>query len=163
MPTICGENSGQHSRKILATFWNQKTKHIFYYCIVYIDIGANSGDTATLAFTFSTTVTNTNRLYDIKVTQLECDNPNKYRFWTFWIEKMHIKLMFRLCNTDLGTPAACSILPAAPVASRPSTTRTPTTTTSTANSRSQNEPIKLRAHYSGFFLISIGIQPASDR
>ncbi len=41
---------------------------------VYIDIGANSGDTATLAFTFQGTATN--RMWDIKVTQVECSNPS---------------------------------------------------------------------------------------
>ena len=40
---------------------------------MYIDIGANSGDTATLAFTFQGTTTQ--RTWDIKVTQIECTNP----------------------------------------------------------------------------------------
>ncbi len=43
-----------------------------------MDIGANCGDTATLAFTFSAAVTNTNRLFDVKVTQVECSNPNRF-------------------------------------------------------------------------------------
>ncbi len=41
---------------------------------MYIDIGANSGDTATLAFAFS--AANFNRMWDIKVTQVECTNEN---------------------------------------------------------------------------------------
>ncbi len=43
---------------------------------MYIDIGANSGDTAQLAFAF--TGTNTARTWDIKVTQIECGNPSAY-------------------------------------------------------------------------------------
>ncbi len=35
---------------------------------VYVDVGANSGDTATL--TFMTTATAANRFWDIKVTQV---------------------------------------------------------------------------------------------
>ncbi len=44
---------------------------------MYVDIGANAGDTATLAFAFSTAVTNVNRVFDIKVTQVECNNVNR--------------------------------------------------------------------------------------
>ena len=44
---------------------------------VYIDIGANAGDTASFAFAFDNSITTTNRLFDIKVTQIECDNPGK--------------------------------------------------------------------------------------
>ena len=39
-----------------------------------MDIGANTGDTATLAFSF--TGTTFTRSWDIKVTQLECSNPS---------------------------------------------------------------------------------------
>ena len=44
---------------------------------VYVDIGANAGDTATLAFAFSSAVTTASRMFDIKVTQIECNNPNR--------------------------------------------------------------------------------------
>lgn len=37
---------------------------------VYVDIGATSGDTATLAFSF--TGTNNIRQWDIKITQVPC-------------------------------------------------------------------------------------------
>ncbi len=42
---------------------------------MYVDIGANSGDTATLAFAF--TGANDMRMWDIKVTQIECSNRNR--------------------------------------------------------------------------------------
>ncbi len=46
--------------------------------LVYVDIGANAGDTATIAFTFATPAGTVaiGRLWDIKVTQVECSNPN---------------------------------------------------------------------------------------
>eukprot|EP00095_Tigriopus_kingsejongensis_P000866 maker-scaffold1675_size31566-snap-gene-0.5 protein:Tk00866 transcript:maker-scaffold1675_size31566-snap-gene-0.5-mRNA-1 annotation:"hypothetical protein SINV_00302" len=50
IPTICGENAGQH---------------------MYIDIGCQDSDTATLNFDFDGT--DSNRLWEIKVTQI---NPN---------------------------------------------------------------------------------------
>lgn len=50
IPVICGSNAGQH---------------------VYLDAGTQSGDTATLAFTFSGTY---NRFWDIKVTQIPCNS-----------------------------------------------------------------------------------------
>ncbi len=40
---------------------------------MYVDLGANDGDTATLTFGFGTTVAMA-RMFDIKVTQLECGN-----------------------------------------------------------------------------------------
>jgi len=48
-PQICGQNSGQH---------------------VYVDMGVSSSDTATLSFAF--TGTDTNRQWEIKVTQIPC-------------------------------------------------------------------------------------------
>jgi len=51
IPTICGQNDGQH---------------------MYIDVGALSGDSATLNFNFNGAA---NRMWDIKVTQLECGHP----------------------------------------------------------------------------------------
>ena len=105
-----------------------------YSLSVYVDIGANSGDTATLAFAFSAAVTNTNRLFDIKVTQVECNNPNRC------VVKVNIKQIgfyslgkFKL--SDRGTHVACSTTLAARGASRPSTMETPTTTTSTTSSK----------------------------
>ncbi len=44
---------------------------------VYVDIGANSGDTANLAFVLSGN--NDNRIWDIKVTQIECTNRNRLK------------------------------------------------------------------------------------
>jgi len=52
-PTICGENAGQH---------------------IYVDIGMDTGATAKLEFTFSTTVTTVSRSWEIKVTQIECSS-----------------------------------------------------------------------------------------
>ena len=49
-PVICGENAGQH---------------------VYVDIGPDSGASAKLDFTFGTSTT-VSRLFEIKVTQVEC-------------------------------------------------------------------------------------------
>ncbi len=44
---------------------------------VYLDIGAESDDDATLTFAFDGTDTTAVRRWDIKVTQIECDNPNR--------------------------------------------------------------------------------------
>jgi len=62
VPEICGTNSGQH---------------------VYLDLGRQAADTATLAFTFGGTTAAAraaNRYWDIKVTQIPCnsnyDPPN---------------------------------------------------------------------------------------
>merc|ERR1712061_6687 len=49
-PVICGKNTGQH---------------------IYLDMGPDSGATASLAFTFATTASTT-RTWDIKVTQIPC-------------------------------------------------------------------------------------------
>ena len=45
---------------------------------VYIDIGANSGDSATIQLAFNTPAGTTAlaRLWDVKVTQIECSNGN---------------------------------------------------------------------------------------
>ncbi len=43
---------------------------------MYIDIGGEAGDTANLAFAFA--AMDANRMFDIKVTQVECDNPSAY-------------------------------------------------------------------------------------
>ncbi len=50
IPTICGENAGQH---------------------VYVDVGNNCGDTATLNFAFGAATTSTT--FDIKVSQITCN------------------------------------------------------------------------------------------
>ncbi len=44
----------------------------FFKSVVYLDIGANPGDTADLNFSFNG---DANRLWDIKVTQYECGHP----------------------------------------------------------------------------------------
>lgn len=54
VPNICGMNTGQH---------------------IYTDIGTQAGDSATLSFTFSGT--STTRIWEIKVTQVECSNPSR--------------------------------------------------------------------------------------
>jgi len=88
IPEICGTNSGQH---------------------LYLDLGRQSSDTATLAFTFSGTFS---RYWDIKVTQIPCDvnydQPNgclQYhtgidgRFTTFnWGGTQHLRNQnYRVC------------------------------------------------------------------
>jgi len=52
VPVICGENAGQH---------------------IYVDLGANGGDSAQISFSFTG---NGNRKWDIKLTQVECGSPN---------------------------------------------------------------------------------------
>lgn len=54
IPTICGQNNGQH---------------------MYIDFGNVLSDTVGLAFTF--TGTSTVRTWEIKTSQIECSNPNR--------------------------------------------------------------------------------------
>ncbi len=51
---------------------------------MYVDIGANNGDSATLNFNFMGT--NTARTWDIKVTQVECSNPNAW-VGTYFLKK----------------------------------------------------------------------------
>jgi len=51
IPTICGSNSGQH---------------------IYVDIGNNPSDTATLNFNFDNSVTNSMRQFEVKVSQIPC-------------------------------------------------------------------------------------------
>jgi hypothetical protein len=48
-----------------------------YFFLVYVDIGNQGTDTANLAFTFTTTTTTRN--WEIKVTQVECSNPGRYK------------------------------------------------------------------------------------
>ena len=43
---------------------------------MYVDVGANSGDSATLTFAFSNAVTS-DRTWDIKISQIECSNSNR--------------------------------------------------------------------------------------
>ena len=42
--------------------------------LVYVDIGANFGDSASISFSFDGTTTQ--RTWDIKITQIECRNPS---------------------------------------------------------------------------------------
>lgn len=65
IPSICGKNTGQH---------------------MYIDLGALSTDTATLAFTFGTT-TSTVRTWEIKISQIPCYSLSRppfgcLQYWT---------------------------------------------------------------------------------
>ena len=68
IPTICGQNTGQHSKYsiglnieyILMVFWNT----------VYVDMGAQASDTATLNFAFSGTAST--RAWEVKATQIPC-------------------------------------------------------------------------------------------
>jgi len=88
VPTICGWNTGQHSKKefFFSVFhlreFNKKIKlkHIktLQKSTVYVDMGNQGGDTTNLAFTFTTTTTTRN--WEIKVTQVECSNPGRYTF-----------------------------------------------------------------------------------
>ena len=43
---------------------------------VYVEVGKDAGATATLAFTFGTSTT-VSRLWEIKVTQIECSNRGR--------------------------------------------------------------------------------------
>ena len=72
IPEICGTNSGQHCNTSLVKFFYNIFDFIstFSSPIVYLDLGRQSSDTATLAFTFSGTFS---RYWDIKVTQIPCD------------------------------------------------------------------------------------------
>ena len=69
VPIICGDNTGQHSKQTYNVIYKY-TKCVTYIILVYVDMGANSGDSATLAFGVSGD--STNRLWDIKVTQIPC-------------------------------------------------------------------------------------------
>ncbi len=76
IPPFCGENAGQHSNKDKLKLPTQCLNKLFFS--VYIDIGANSGDSATIQFAFNTPAGTTAlaRLWDVKVTQIECSNGN---------------------------------------------------------------------------------------
>ena len=69
IPEICGENSGQHSKATNLIKKHSKLSSKFSFS-VYLDLGRGSSDSATLAFTFSGTLS---RYWDIKVTQIPCD------------------------------------------------------------------------------------------
>lgn len=43
---------------------------------MYVNIGSRSGDAATLAFAFAMGNAGASRTWDIKITQVECNNPN---------------------------------------------------------------------------------------
>ena len=49
---------------------------ISFYLLVYINMGSGSSDTATLDFSF--TGVNSARAWEVKVTQLPCNHPNRY-------------------------------------------------------------------------------------
>ena len=72
IPEICGTNPGQHCNIYFLFFYHMFKIYIniFTSPTVYLDLGRQSSDTATLAFTFSGTFS---RYWDIKVTQIPCD------------------------------------------------------------------------------------------
>ncbi len=68
VPVICGENTGKHSEFAAQTNDIIRVSPLYVmFVTVYVDIGANSGDTATISL--ATTATASNRMWDIKVTQ----------------------------------------------------------------------------------------------
>ena len=77
VPIICGENRGQHSKKSVSAFVRSTATMIAPprpTYVVYVDVGANAGDSATLIFEFDGAAV-FDRRWDIKVTQVECTNP----------------------------------------------------------------------------------------
>lgn len=56
IPTICGINTGQH---------------------IYVEMGPGATDNAVLNFAFAAAVTGVSRNYEIKVSQIQCSNPNR--------------------------------------------------------------------------------------
>lgn len=58
------------------TSFHHFLKNLYFLIVVYINIGEKSSDSATLAFSF--TGTSTSRNWEIKVTQIECSNPNRF-------------------------------------------------------------------------------------
>ena len=75
IPPICGENSGQHSKGV-SIMTRVAVKKTFGLPPVYVDIGAGPGDTAVLSWTSNNPAGQAAvaRLWDVKVTQLECSN-----------------------------------------------------------------------------------------
>jgi len=76
VPVICGLNSGQHSKWLLK-FSKANVRTASSYCLlfkVYIDVGASTGDVATLNFAIA--AASAGSMWDIKVTQVECSNAN---------------------------------------------------------------------------------------
>ena len=51
IPTICGSNNGQH---------------------IYVDVGQDNSDKATLTFTFGSPTNTVSRKWDIKASQIQC-------------------------------------------------------------------------------------------
>ncbi len=72
IPVICGLNTGMHSRTFPPLFCPLPScMHAISNAFpVYVDIGENSGDTATLAFAFNGANAAFQRMFDIKVTQV---------------------------------------------------------------------------------------------
>ena len=75
VPTICGQNAGQHSNAKEFNHPERNIYSLFHLLLVYIDIGQSSGDSATLNFN-PTSDSDTTRTWEIKVTQIACGNPS---------------------------------------------------------------------------------------
>ena len=66
---ICGQNTGQHSK----CSSKLKYKRIYFHDFlntVYVDMGAQASDTATLNFAFSGAAST--RAWEVKATQIPC-------------------------------------------------------------------------------------------
>jgi hypothetical protein len=57
--------------------YQPKIMTIFIYISVYLDMGVNPGDTATLEFSFGAG-TSGNRIWELKVTQIKGDSDIRY-------------------------------------------------------------------------------------
>ena len=79
IPVICGKNSGQHGKRNNSIVFCIKSEAYiapYNFLLVYINMGSGSSDTATLDFSF--TGVNSARAWEVKVTQLPCNHPNRY-------------------------------------------------------------------------------------
>ena len=74
IPTICGQNAGQHSESSDSFLSNLVQLHL--HATLYVDVGDQCSDSATLTFNFDATDATTGRSWEIKVTQVECWNQN---------------------------------------------------------------------------------------
>ena len=63
--------------KIFVKLISRKNKHMFSPHAVFIDLGKGSSSGAKLTFTFGAGTSVTDRLFEIRVTQLYCDNPSR--------------------------------------------------------------------------------------
>ncbi len=71
---------------------------------MYVDVGALSGDSATLAFAFSAANANFNRIWDIKITQVFSRTIVLYDYtWEMEIEKEN-----NLCCDSVRIKVECT-------------------------------------------------------